>query len=80
VYVNIPVQVVEANKNLSSNIPDDWNRDASVLVTFDQRKEIVPENFKEHANVLSMRSCVIKGVQKSTATTLVTLIPVSDLS
>lgn len=58
------VHVVEAEENLFSNLTDEEHRNAFVLMSPDQRQQILAENLKNHADMHSVRPPMPEVVQK----------------
>lgn len=79
VVVVSPVKIVQAHKHLPCHISNNGDRDATILVPFDQGQQIVTQDLEYHAHMPAVGPCVVERVQQSATAALVWHITVPDL-
>ena len=63
-YTTAPVHIIKTQQNLLCNLLTDVHGNTLVLMPFDQAKEVLSENFKDHANVGTIWAFVSEMVEE----------------
>lgn len=69
-----PVQKVKSHQNLSGDLLDQIQRQSFIVVPFQDLEQVNTQNFKHHAEVVSVRSFIQERVQQIKHVTVIPVI------
>ncbi len=73
------MQIVQPNQHLPCKLAHKRNWNATIIVVLDQRKQIITQHLKHHANVLAIGANMGKGIKQLYTVTATMWVIVTNL-
>lgn len=59
----LSVEIVESQEDLLGDLLDEWCGDTAVVPSLDEAQQVLAKDFKDHADVSSVGTLVLKRVE-----------------